>query len=441
MPDSNPCDGIKGRAKEFCERSREDNPQPPPQEGGITGGASDHVKDLAESLIEGLQGLLAPDKLWTAQQSGKLVYAQFMWLGQHIAVAIFVCVVVACALTAWQGAPRLRQMGVSTGWTLAAVAGMGAVPGAVVLLNKALSGAFTAAFNSNETTLLKVISKDLESADAGGPLGSMILIAALVVALAFAGLVFLTRQLGILVFVLMAPLVLASLARGGDTTAVRAWASRLLGLMFAPLALLLIAPLVPLAKGNLVLDAVLLVAADVLMLRLIFHGVPYIGPRVAGAVRTAVERNTSNRLVVGLARAGAPETYEQENSPRGRRTVPTPGRAVHQDRGVLLGAYGIKQASRPGRLTTASTIAQVQEGAERTAQITEARRRARAAQAQQTGTQPRPPRPGSPGTPPGPRPQGPGGPGVPPGSRPPAPPAPSRGPRPPGPQPAPPPNP
>ncbi|KAB2587722.1 hypothetical protein [Streptomyces arboris] len=427
MPDSNPCDGIKGSAKEFCERSREDNPQPPPQEGGITGGASDHVKDLAESLIDGLQGLLAPDKLWAAEKSDSVVYAQFAWLGQHIAVAIFVCVVVACALTAWQGAPRLRQMGVSTGWTLAAVAGMGAVPGAVVLLNRALSGAFTAAFNSNETTLLKVISKDLESADTGGPLGSMILIAALVVALAFAGLVFLTRQLGILVFVLMAPLVLASLARGGDTTAVRAWASRLLGLMFAPLALLLIAPLVSLAQGNLVLDAVLLVAADVLMLRMIFHGIPYIGPRVAGAVRTAVERNTSNRVVLGLARAGAPETYEQENSPRGRRTVPTPGRAVHQDRGVLLGAYGIKQASRPGRLTTASTIAQVQEGAERTAQITEARRRARAAQAQQTGTQPRPPRPGSPG--------------VPPGSRPPAPPAPSRGPRPPGPQPAPPPNP
>lgn len=425
MPDSNPCDGIKGRAKEFCERSREDNPQPPPQEGGITGGASDHVKDLAESLIDGLQGLLAPDKLWTAQRSGNWLYSQFMWLGQHIAVAIFVCVVVVCALTAWQGVPRLRQMGVSTGWTLVAIAGMGAVPGVVVLLNRALSSAFTAAFNSNETTLLKVISTDLESADTGGPLGSMILIAALVVALAFAGLVFLTRQLGILVFVLMAPLVLASLARGGDTTAVRAWFSRLMGLMFAPLALLLIAPLVPLAQGNLVLDAVLLVAADVIMLRLIFHGVPYIGPRVAGAVRTAVERNTSNRLAVGLARAGAPETYEQENSPRGRRTVPTPGRAVHQDRGVLLGAYGIKQASRPGRLTTASTIAQVQEGAERTAQITEARRRARAAQAQQTGTQPRPQR---------------AGPGTPPGPRPPAPPAPSRGPRPAGPQPAPPPN-
>ncbi|MET9097158.1 hypothetical protein ABZX72_34340 [Streptomyces cyaneofuscatus] len=426
MPDSNPCDGIKGSAKEFCERSREDNPQPPSQEGGITGGASDHVKDLAESLIDGLHGLLAPDRLWAAEKSDSWVYAQFMWLGQHIAVAIFVCVVVVCALTAWQGVPRLKQMGVSTGWTLVAVAGMGAVPGAVVLLNRALSSAFTAAFNSNETTLLKVISKDLESADTGGPLGSMILIAALVVALAFAGLVFLTRQLGLFLFVLAAPLVLPSLARNGDTTAVRGWFSRLLGLACAPFALLLIAPLVPLAKGNLVLDAVLLVVADVLMLRMIFHGIPYIGPRVAGAVRTAVERNTSNRLVVGLARAGAPETYEQENSPRGRRTVPTPGRAVHQDRGVLLGAYGIKQAPRPGRLTTASTIAQVQEGAERTAQITEARRRARAAQAQQTGTQPRPHGPGGPGTPPGPRP-----------------PAPSRGPRPStsGPQPTPSPNP
>ncbi|MBJ6636961.1 hypothetical protein H4K36_01465 [Streptomyces sp. DHE7-1] len=47
---------------------------------------------------------------------------------------------------------------------------------------------------------------------------------------------FLTRQLGILVFVCMAPLVLASLARGGDMTAVKQWAMRLLGLMFAPFA-------------------------------------------------------------------------------------------------------------------------------------------------------------------------------------------------------------
>ncbi|MBJ6636960.1 hypothetical protein H4K36_01460 [Streptomyces sp. DHE7-1] len=33
--------------------------------------------------------------------------------------------------------------GASTGWTLAAVAAMASVPGAVMLLNKAVSGAFT----------------------------------------------------------------------------------------------------------------------------------------------------------------------------------------------------------------------------------------------------------------------------------------------------------
>lgn len=115
----------------------------------------------------------------------------------------------------------------------------------------------------------------------GNPLAVLIILAALVVALAFAALVFMTRQLGILVFVCLAPLVLASLARGGDTSAVKTWAMRLLGLMFAPFALLLISPFVEFAKGSLVVDAVLLVAADALMLRMIFHGVPYFGPKVA----------------------------------------------------------------------------------------------------------------------------------------------------------------
>ena len=86
-------------------------------------------------------------------------------------------------------------------------------------------------------------------ADSGNPLAILIIIAVLCVALAFAGLVFITRQLGILAFVCMAPLVFASLARGGDTSAVQAWAQRLLGLMFAPFALLLVSPFVALVKG------------------------------------------------------------------------------------------------------------------------------------------------------------------------------------------------
>ncbi|MBD3549994.1 hypothetical protein [Streptomyces sp. JV180] len=425
MPDSNPCDGIKGQARDYCEWDGGGR-EVPDGDGGLIGGASDHVKDLAETLIDGLKGLLASDKLWTAQRSQGWVYDQFMWLGQHLAIAIWTCVVVVCALTAWRGAPGLRRLGVSTGWTLAAVAGMAAVPGAVLLLNKAVSQGMLAALGSNESTLFTVISRDLETADTGGPLGSMVLVAALVVALAIAGLVFLTRQLGILAFVLLAPLVLASLARGGDTTALRTWAMRLVGLLFAPFALLLISPFVPLAKGSLVLDAVLLVAADVLMLRMIFHGVPWIGPRVAGIVRTAVERNTDNRLLVGLARAGVPDVLETENGPRGRYTVPTPGRALHQDRNKLLAAYGMTHHSRPGRLTTASTIVQVQESAARTAQIAQARRQARAQQ-QGQGQAPRP----GPSTPAGPRPPRPPGPATPTpaASRPPRPaPPPSTGP-------------
>jgi hypothetical protein len=259
-------------------------------------------------------------------------------------------------------------MGASTGWALAAVAAMASIPGAVMLLNQAISDAFTAAFSSNESTLFGVIKYDLEhGADAVHPLGVLIIIAALVVALAFSALVFMTRQLGILVFVCMAPLVLASLARGGDTSAVRAWAGRLLGLMFAPFILLLISPFVSFAKGSLVIDAVLLVAADVLMLRMIFHGVPYIGPRVAGAARNLVEKRSHHHpLAQAVVRAGAPTVYEQENVRR-PRTVDTPVRAISQDGGVLLTAYGLKPHQRPGQLTATSEAAKAQAEASRRA--------------------------------------------------------------------------
>lgn len=412
MPDTkdDPCDQIPGLAREYCDSDGTGPPDgggpPGSGTGDIVGGASDHVKDLAESLITQISELLAPEKAWAPEKADSALYQPFLWLGQHLAVAIFVCVVVVCALTAWQGVPRMRQMGASTGWTLAAVAVMASVPGAVMLLNKAVSNAFTAAFNSNESTLFAVIRKDLDTgADAGNPLAILIIVSALVVALAFAALVFMTRQLGILALVCMAPLVLASLARGGDTAAVKLWAQRLLGLMFAPFALLLVSPFVAFAKGALVMDAVLLVAADALMLRMIFHGIPYFGPRIAGAARTVVERRTTNPVARAVVRAGAPDVYEQENTPR-VRTVDTPGRAASQDRGVLLAAYGIRQAPQPGRLTTESTIARVQQDAERTEQLSRARRQARAAVRPQTPAprSPRPsPAPASPGQTPAPQ--------------------------------------
>jgi hypothetical protein len=259
-----------------------------------------------------------------------------------------------------------------------------------MLLNRAVSGAFTAAFSSNESTLFGAISDDMQhGADSGNPLAILIIFSALVVALAFAALVFMTRQLGILAFVCMAPLVLASLARGGDTSAVKTWAQRLLGLMLAPFALLLVSPFVEFAKGSLVVDSVLLIAADALMLRMIFHGVPYFGPKVARAARGWVERQTSNPLAHAVVRAGVPDFYEKENTPRGPRTVDTPGRAMSRDRGVLFAAYGLNKPERSGRLTTASAVAKEQrdksESATRRQQLREVREQYRTTPRPQAG--------------------------------------------------------
>jgi len=382
MPGSNPCAKIRGPGKEYCLKGQQDGGGPPAtghDDGSIVGGASEYVKDLAKKLIDTLTGLVAPKNTWAPKKPDNWLYEQFLWLGQHIAIAIFICVVVVCGLTAWQGAPRLRQMGMSLGWTLAAVAGMASVPGVVVLLNKAVSQTLTAAFNGNEATLANVIREDLNSTYDLGPLGSLLIISLLVVALAFAVLVYMTRQPGILVFVCLAPPVLASLARGGDTSAVWRWANRLLGLIFAPFALLILTPFVNLAKGNLVLDGALLVAADILMLRMIVHGVPYIGPRVARMARAMVEDRTDSLAVRGLMRAGVPDFYEEENTPRERRTIPTPGRAISRDRDVLYAAYGVNRPSRPGRPTTESAVskAQAPRDADRYTQITQARQQAR----------------------------------------------------------------
>ncbi|MFD8301499.1 hypothetical protein ACFV29_03935 [Streptomyces sp. NPDC059690] len=404
MADNDPCDLLKGTpGYDYCTRDDSGSGGPPGTGSGVTGGASVHVRALADSLIKKISGLIAPEHGWAPAKSDRGLYEPFLWLGQHLAVAIFVCVVVVCALTAWQGVPRLRQMGASTGWTLVAVAGMASVPGAVLLLNKAVSGAFTAAFSSNESTLFGAISDDMQhGADSGNPLAILIIFSALVVALAFAALVFMTRQLGILAFVCMAPLVLASLARGGDTSAVKTWAMRLLGLMFAPFALLLVSPFVELAHGSLVVDAVLLVAADALMLRMIFHGVPYFGPKVGRAARTWVERQTPSPLAHAVVRAGVPDFYEKENAPRGPRTVDTPGRAMSKDRGVLFSAYGLSKPERSGRLTTTSAVAKerrdASESAARRQQLREVREQYRttprpqsAAPADQPANSPTPP--------------------------------------------------
>ncbi|MEQ6027942.1 hypothetical protein SOM70_35865 [Streptomyces salinarius] len=392
--DEDPCDALKGTpGYEYCVRDDDGGGPPdggPPAGGGqgLTDGAVTNVQDLADSLLKKLGELVAPDSTWAPEKPDNWVYSQFLWLGQHLAVAIFICVIVVCALTAWQGAPRMKQMGASTGWTLAAVAGMASVPGIVMLLNKAVSAAFTTMFSSNESTLFGVIREDMtDAADADNPLALLLILAALVVALAFAALVFMTRNLGILAFVCMAPLVLASLARGGDTSAVKAWAQRLLGLMFAPLALILVSPFVKMTEGALVMDAVLLVGADVLMLRMVFHGVPYFGPRMARGARAMVERRTENPLARAVVRAGAPDVYEQETTPRGPRLVDTPRRAMTQDRGVLLAAYGVKQPNRPGRLTTASASDKIRQDAARTEQLRQARQQTRGATPRTAGGQ------------------------------------------------------
>ncbi|MGW8558137.1 hypothetical protein [Streptomyces tubercidicus] len=408
------CKLLDGKARELCEERGTDTPGLPDggSGDGLTNGASDHVKDLAKWLIDKNKGLIAPNKAWAPEKATDGVFAPFLWLGQHLALAIFTCVVVVCGLSAWQGTPRLRQMGLSTGWTLVAVAGMASVPGAVVALNKAVSAAFTKAFSSDESSLFGAITKDLESgADSGNPLAILIIIAALCVALAFAALVFVARQPAILGFVCASPLVLASLARGGDTEAVQKWGQRLLGLMFAPMALLLVAPFVKLVQGSLVMDSLLLIAADALMLRMIFHGVPYLGPRLARAARSMVESRTTHPLARAAVRVGAPNFHEQENSPRGPRLVSTPGRGMAQDADVLFAAYGGRPRPRPGRLTTPSAISQINTDSERSTRLMAARRQARAANQPPTGRNPAPapqsrPAPNSPPAP-GPRSGGP----------------------------------
>ncbi|WP_331725218.1 hypothetical protein OG215_41970 (plasmid) [Streptomyces globisporus] len=399
----NPCDGIKGTARDYCDWDGGDRPIPDEhQGGGMTDTAAQMVKDLAEQLCENITALVAPRSLSAPATKGHELYAPMLWLGEHITVAIFVCVVVMCGLTAWQGVPRLRQLGHTTGYSMVAIAIMGAVPVIVDQLNVAVAAAFEKGMGEG-SGLFAQIQKHLENGgDAGNPLAQLLILSALVVSMAFAGLVYLVRTPGILLFVCMSPLVLASLAREGNNGAVLLWMNRLLGLIFTPFILLVVTPFTELTNESLVLDTVLLLVADALMLRMIVHGVPYVGPRIAMAARSAVERRTDNPFARAVVRAGVPDMYEQESGIRNPRIVPTPGRAVHQDRNKLLDAYGVPHRERPGRLTTASTIAQVRDGAERTAAIAQARRQARATHAPAGGAAPAPA-----GAPAAPRPAGP----------------------------------
>ncbi|MBK5993356.1 hypothetical protein JHN53_17240 [Streptomyces sp. MBT58] len=385
MPD-NPCDGIKGRARDYCEWDGEERPIPGEhQGGGMVDSASQAVKDLVDHLCESITDLVAPKSLSAPATKDHELYAPMLWLGEHITVAIFICVVVTCALTAWQGMPRLRQLGHTTGYSMIAIAVMGAIPPLVDQLNKAVAKAFNIGMGEGAGLFAQIQQHLEQGGDAGNPLAQLLLLSALAVTLMFAGLVYLVRTPGILVFVLMSPLILASLAREGNNRAVLLWMNRLLGLICTPFILLIVTPATELTGGSLVLDVVLLLGADLLMLRMVWVGVPYVGPRIAMAARGAVERRTDSPIARAVMRVGVPTVYEQENGLRNHRVVPTPGRAVHQDSNTLLGAYGIKRPERPGRLTTASTIAQVQEGAERTAAIAQARRQARTTHAPASG--------------------------------------------------------
>ncbi|WP_411093584.1 hypothetical protein [Streptomyces sp. 049-1] len=344
----------------------------------MTDGGVNEVNDFANMLIRQMRKLIAPDTTWAPKSPSDSLFEPFLWLGQHLAIAIFTCVVVICAMTAWQGLPRLRQMGASTGWTLVAIVGMSSVPGAVQLLNEAVAAGFRTMFASDDGTLFGAIQTDMDqAADAGNPLAHLLILSALCVSLLPALLVFLTRNIGILVFVCASPLYIASVARGGDMTGVKVWVSRLGGLIFAPFALVLVAPLVPLVRGSLVMDMFLLLLADALMIRWIFTGIPWFGPRLAGAARSFVEQRTDVPVLRAAARFAAPDYYEEESVRRQPRTVPTPGRAITQDASALLGAYGVRHRVRAGQLTIPSAIDKAERDAPRQARLMQARRQAR----------------------------------------------------------------
>ncbi|MFD9097825.1 hypothetical protein, partial [Streptomyces collinus] len=120
-----PCEYIIGEAHKYCMR---DHGGPPadsgPGGGGITGNAADNVKNLANSLIKTLKGLVAPKDTWAPAKADSWVYEQFLWLGQHLAVAIFFCVVVVGGGGRGGGGPPARGPGGGAGGAGGAVGGV-----------------------------------------------------------------------------------------------------------------------------------------------------------------------------------------------------------------------------------------------------------------------------------------------------------------------------
>lgn len=105
MADKEPCDVLKGTpAYDYCTRDSERLDGGSGGGGGGSDGLTDNavtsVKELADSLIRHITAQLAPGKTWAPEKADSGIYAEFLWLGQHLTVAIFICVVVVCALTA-----------------------------------------------------------------------------------------------------------------------------------------------------------------------------------------------------------------------------------------------------------------------------------------------------------------------------------------------------
>jgi hypothetical protein len=108
MAEKNNCGLLAPPARDYCEQDtggQGGGGGGSGAGGGITDGASDHVKDLANILIKKIEELLAPNDAWAPEKADSALYEPFLWLGQHLAVAIFVCVVVVLARSAWHGAP------------------------------------------------------------------------------------------------------------------------------------------------------------------------------------------------------------------------------------------------------------------------------------------------------------------------------------------------
>jgi hypothetical protein len=104
MAEKNNCRLLAPPARDYCEQDTggQGGGGGGGAGGGITDGAVVSVKELANTLIKHIEELLAPGKTWAPEKADSGLYEPFLWLGQHLAVSIFICVVVVCAQTAWR---------------------------------------------------------------------------------------------------------------------------------------------------------------------------------------------------------------------------------------------------------------------------------------------------------------------------------------------------